>query len=365
VNDFLTPARPGQTIEVFGTGLGAVENDEAGGPVEAADLEALLGLRPARVLSAGRADCCAGLDRVMIEVPAGIEGCTVPIVMRPLLEELAGAFPSVAVASGATCSDPNGMSEAARRRLGANRGGRVGSVLLGQHGWTSDGFSASFTRFGNSYVIPAGACGYPFFPSLFKPGENYYLDAGPALELSGSSGPLSAPQDFDDHNTEIGSFYQRAFDSSTLLPEAYSIQNGDGGRDVGPFRIPFSFSQPPLAWTNRGESSAVRAGEDLTVTWTAGEAADAYVAVSGTFLVFGTDPNGYGLGGFTCLERAGKGSFTVPGWMLWINRVSGAEKLDIQLQYHRFQEFTAPGLDYGQFHYAPRAETLRATITRD
>jgi uncharacterized protein (TIGR03437 family) len=365
VNDFLTPARPGQAVEVFGTGLGAVDSGEAGGPLSAAGLEVLLGLRPARVISAGPADCCAGLDRLVIEVPAGIEGCTVPVVIRPLMEELAGAFPSVAVASGGTCSDPNGMSEAARRRVAGNGGGRIGSVVLGQYGWTSDGLSASFTRYGNSYVIPPGACGYPLFTSLYRPGESFYLDAGPALQLSGSSGPLSAPQDFDDHNTELGSFYQRFFDSSALSPGAYSIQNADGGKDVGPLRISFALGQTPLEWTNRSALTAVRSGEDLTVTWTAGLQPEAYVAISGSFLEFGTDPNGYGLGGFTCVERAGKGSFTVPDWMLWINRVSAAEKLDIQLQYYRIQEFTAPGLDYGVFRYAPKPETVRATITRN
>jgi hypothetical protein len=69
------------------------------------------------------------------------------------------------------------------------------------------------------------------------------------------------------------------------------------------------------------------------------------------------------LGGFTCLERSDKGSFTVPGWMVWTNRVAAAEALEVQVQHYRRQEFTAPGLDYGEFLHASKSESQLAIIT--
>lgn len=49
------------------------------GNIEQQDLQALVGGRLARIVYAGRSGCCAGMDEIVFEVPAGIEGCNVPV----------------------------------------------------------------------------------------------------------------------------------------------------------------------------------------------------------------------------------------------------------------------------------------------
>src|SRR5262249_16838440 len=196
------------------------------------------------------------------------------------------------------------------------------------------------------------------------PGESYYLDAGPDLKLSGPSGEFVVPQDFDDHNSDFGSVYSLSFDSGKLAPGVYSITNSAGGKDVDSFRISFPVGPPPVRWNNQDALKTLAATKDITVTWTSAEPSDGFVLISGTSLVFSSDPNGYGLGGFSCVEKADKGKFTVPGWMVWTDRTAAGEALDLTIQHYQRQEVSAPGLDYGHFIRAFKLETLRATITK-
>jgi uncharacterized protein (TIGR03437 family) len=365
-NDFTTPVRPGQSLVLYGTGLGAVDGDEIAGPIRSATsgdgVEVSLGLKSARVSYAGRSDCCAGTDQITVETPLRIEGCTVPLLVRFSPEGPVADFGNVAIAERGGCSDSNSMSKPVRRRVAAGSGGRIGSISLGLDGWNGDGLHASFTRFGNHFAIPPGTCGYP--PSTYLPGPNgnNYWDAGPGIELSGASaGPVVAVPD-EDHNDALGSFYGRSFTASDLEAGSYTISNGQGGANVGPFQIKFTVAPPVLQWTNRGDLSSIQPGQDLTINWITTAADDEYVAISGTFLSFTSDPNGYGYGGFTCLERAEKGTFTVPGWLAWRAESVNAQVLDLELEHFRRQEFTAPGLDFGDFQQKLKFEAQRARI---
>jgi hypothetical protein len=284
------------------------------------------------------------------------------VAVRPFLDDL--AFPSVAIASHGGCSDPHGMSEPVRQRIASAGSGKIGLVVLGQYGWEPNGVSAYFRRFWNSFVIPAGSCGYGPASNFSAPSENLYWDAGPGLILDGPSGRWDVPQDVDNFNTDLGSHYERGFDAGDLMPGMYSISNGAGGPGVGSFRIDFPVISPSLQWTNQSSLDTLHRDQDLTVSWTPGPPDDGYVIVSGGFLTFIRDPNGFGLGGFACLVRADKGTFTVPGWMIWNDRVASAEVLDVGLQHYRQQEFAAPGLDYGQFLRAGKVEIHRSKITR-
>jgi hypothetical protein len=209
--------------------------------------------------------------------------------------------------------------------------------------------------------MPAESCGYAAQADFST--ENLYWDAGPELTLDGPSETLSVPQDLDNFNTDFGSHYERGFDSGDLRPGTYSISNGGGGSGVGPFRIDFPVAALSIQWTDQNSLDTLRRGQDLTLTWTAVAPNDGYIIISGSFLSFTNDPNGYGLGGFTCLARADEGSFTVPGWIIWTDRVASGTVLDVGLQRYRQQEFAAPGLDYGQFLHTGKMEIHRSKIT--
>lgn len=59
--------------------MGPVENDAAGGPVsDAAEVD--IGGIPANVLYRGRSSY-VGLDQINVQVPAGVSGCNVSVVV--------------------------------------------------------------------------------------------------------------------------------------------------------------------------------------------------------------------------------------------------------------------------------------------
>ena len=66
------PARPGDTVVLWGTGLGPVAGPETVAPQAGSidtPIEVMVGNRSAEVLYQGRAPCCVGLDQINIRIP--------------------------------------------------------------------------------------------------------------------------------------------------------------------------------------------------------------------------------------------------------------------------------------------------------
>jgi len=82
LNSLIASATVGQTVILWGTGLGPVNGDETAGPLPGAlpYLDSLyVGGVTANVRYAGRSGCCAGVDEIIFDVPAGVSGCYVPV----------------------------------------------------------------------------------------------------------------------------------------------------------------------------------------------------------------------------------------------------------------------------------------------
>ena len=111
VNTITNAFAPGSVAIAWLTGLGARSADDRPVPQDLKDalgLQVKVGGQGARVLYAGPSGCCAGVDQVAFEIPAGREGCFVPVVM--LIGESVSNFVSLAVSSsGTTCSDEQGF----------------------------------------------------------------------------------------------------------------------------------------------------------------------------------------------------------------------------------------------------------------
>ena len=77
------PARPGETVVLWGTGLGPVVGPETAAPAAASldtPIEVMVGHRSAAISYQGRAPCCVGLDQVNVRIPDDApEGCFVPL----------------------------------------------------------------------------------------------------------------------------------------------------------------------------------------------------------------------------------------------------------------------------------------------
>ena len=145
VRTVLNSASPGALIDVWGTGLGAVSGDEAGGPLPGdlagVDVQVLVGGRPATIVYRGRSGCCAGLDIVRFATPENVDGCYVPVVV--VVEGVPSNFTTLPVAqSGAACSSGSGGFTAAELEAAQRNGGlKVGNVSLAR---SSISFSGPF-----------------------------------------------------------------------------------------------------------------------------------------------------------------------------------------------------------------------------
>lgn len=107
LNTFAASAQAGEILTVWGTGLGPVSGSDFSLPSAYPNfpgVDVFVGTQPATVIYAGRSGCCAGVDQVSFQVPAGVSGCYVPVAVRS--GGTISNFVSIAVASGGgACSD--------------------------------------------------------------------------------------------------------------------------------------------------------------------------------------------------------------------------------------------------------------------
>ncbi len=106
-NTFGAPAKNGDIVIAWGTGLGPVPGPDASLPSafpSFSGVEVFVGTQAAKVVYAGRSGCCVGEDQISFQVPDGVAGCYVPVAIRT-----GGSFSnfvSMAVSSdGGPCSD--------------------------------------------------------------------------------------------------------------------------------------------------------------------------------------------------------------------------------------------------------------------
>ena len=118
-NSFTESARPGQTVVIYGTGLGPVEFDETNPAVIQnlnLNVEVFVGGRKANVLYKGRSSCCSGGDQIDFVVPDSVAGCYTPVVVT--VDGAISNFATIAVEpEGKPCSNPGGIPAAELDRL--------------------------------------------------------------------------------------------------------------------------------------------------------------------------------------------------------------------------------------------------------
>ena len=139
------------------------------------------------------------------------------------------------------------------------------------------------------------------------------LDAGPSLTLVGAAGSMTL-------SSASNGVYYGVFPASISGPNAplgtYTL-SGRGGAGVGSFSVTATISAN-LALSNKSTLAQVDRSQPLTVAWTGG--------VSGGFVLLGGYsparyaplPPALSARGtrFICAEDAGKGSFTIPPFVL-------------------------------------------------
>ena len=130
---FNTPsntARPGQVVTMWATGLGPIAGpDSAAPPVGSLpfDVEIFVGGKAVtKLLYAGRAPCCSGVDQFVFETPADSpEGCYVPVQARVGGSAVSNTVTMAIQKDGAACSEPD--NPFMQTFLG---GGAIGAITL-------------------------------------------------------------------------------------------------------------------------------------------------------------------------------------------------------------------------------------------
>ena len=351
VNTIVNPAYPGQTVTLWGTGLGPVSGAEAATPLpgdmkDALGVKVWVGNQPVTVNYAGRSGCCVGIDQVQFVVPQGIQGCYLPVVVQA--GGVVSNFTSMAVSSsaGATCSDADGIASADVNTLQSAGKVRLGIVDLirislkvnaGQLGTInalSDTASAIFGEYSTTQLSDSlgltqspsvGGCFVSQFQGLnpipVDPTTPSALDAGAALSISGAAGNKAIA------STSTG-FYAATLGGVPVIqlltgtptpayfsPGSYTI-SGTGGSAAGSFSEQFTIPTD-VTWTNPIATDVDRT-KDLTITWSNGDP-NSFTVISGIG-VAATGPLGPSTTTpgrvFLCVAPASAGTFTVPSVVL-------------------------------------------------
>jgi hypothetical protein len=373
---------------LWGTGLGPIPASDNGPPpigTLSPDVDVLVGTKHATPTYAGRSGCCAGVDQIVFQVPADVElGCYVPLAVSA--GGVLSNFTTLSItASGDACSDSTGLSAQQVANLQTGGSVRVASINLSRFdsGVTapvglsqgSDEGSARFARFspdqwlaqastfGSAISIPPGTC-LTFQtkargPEQIDPISGDPLDAGSALSIASASMTKSLPKTAPGMyvNSMLGggvAFPGFPSPPSLLVPGTFTVNNSSGGPAVGPFS--FSFDLPgPVSWTNSSVvSGAIARSQDLTITWSGGDPARQFVAITGVSM----SASG-AAAGFECRQTIDAGSFTVPSRILSALPVTASGPLSLPLGsffvgtslYGDATHFEAPGIDIGHLTF--------------
>ena len=347
VLDLTNSAVPGETIILWGSGIGAdTSNDDRTYPqlqnnLTNIPLEVYIGGISANVLYRGRSPY-PGLDQINVVVPANVtRGCFVSVVVET------GSIVSNTVTvpvnpKGGACSDPAlGLSGTQLQSL-ANKGSapvNTLTVILSQY-TSSNGteedqalvLSTSITspEFGaGNFYASQGSC------SVFQPGTRFPfqapLDAG-AIQLNGPAGMVDLPSQAG------GVFYESPLPSGSLtkFPGTYTF-TGSGGEDVGSFQAAINV-QTPFTLTDQGALTSIVRSQGATVTWSGGFA-------NGDVMVNGVGASTNGSINFYCHAPSNAGQLTIPPSTLLALPPGGGKLLVVNSTAP--QIVTASGVDLG------------------
>ena len=378
-------AESGETWIIWGTGLGAVSGDEAGGPLPGdmpnLPVKVYVGTQQATVVYRGRSGCCSGVDQIAFKIPSGITGCNVPVALQ--VGNTVSNFVSLPIASGSrTCSDPSGFTADELTKFSGQGNIKIASIALSRvtasitlppplgtgqaTTYTIDEGVADFNKYNFTQLDSAqsqfnintyGTCSVYTFtgesgtePTVTAVG----LNAGASIAVNGPNGtkqmtPLASEVGL--YSAQLGGGVPG---TPNVLPlylsqGAYTI-TGPGGADVGSFTANLSVPES-LVWTNQASTTTVTRSQGLPITWTGADSGT--VQISGFSLTGLSSTTPYGAG-FVCTAKGSDHQFTVPSIVL-LSLPPSDSVADLPVptgslivgSITPLQSFTASGIDKG------------------
>ena len=334
VNSNQASATPGQTEQMYLTGLGPISAPDNQAPPAgnlATPVEVWVGGVPASVIYGGRSPCCSGLDQIDFVVPPNApQGCWVPVYVRTSHAVLSNFGDLAISANGGTCSDPSNPLSAA-----IQNGGSLGAVSLHHMVVHEDagvnapvdvstdyaGYSAMNLSGGPFAFLPfwstppPGTCTvYPGVGDFLDTGKvpqspPSVLDGGTQLSISGPGGQQSVTT--NQNVAALGSYLPLYSLSNRLYlkPGAYTLAT-NGGANISGFTASVTVPASPT-WTNRDQITTIDRSQPLTINWS-GAVADQPVTILGVASDVPTNSSAV----FLCIAASGASSFTIPAQVL-------------------------------------------------
>lgn len=333
LNSIIHTFHPGDYALLWGTGLGAINASDAELPPVGnvpGSVKVYVGDTTATVTYHGRSGCCAGLDQVVFQIPAGVTGCHVPVAV-----EAGGAVGNIATIavsdSGQTCSD-SVMGQDLVNQLASGQPVDFGYIRLestlsqyspGSAGVASgDAAMATFSHYtpataglaeygvSNGYCVSMD-CSYGCYVNSYNgsvaDSSPAQLDAGPLFVVWGNSIPLY--QYGGSYGAQLTSNGQRFLWSGLTYQVA-----GQGGGVVGAISASDTTSLPGAKFTSIKGGDSVPLSGDLTVEWSGGDSnlQNGQVTIGG--YSGNSDLTQFAL--LQCTAPLAAHEFTIPGWVL-------------------------------------------------
>jgi hypothetical protein len=278
------------------------------------------------------------MDQLMVEVPAGVEGCNVPVNVA-FADGSGTSTTFIAIATGTgVCSDAHGLSEPEVRAMAS---GNLQAALIdatqesGGIRWTIGIGTAA-----KPALIPHGTC------QVGWPGPGFAV-VEPRPENAGSAIAIQTPVSSVDAVRFPGNYY-RGVSPGGLNAGRYVFENGAGGPEAGPFRAELTLPQQSFTWINRNEITSVARSEGTTVWWKAEDPASSRVIVTVSL-------NSQAL---SCSELPDKGHFTISPRLLqlleamqhdpgWDDAASAGFSISVSLRVSK--RLSVSGLNFAEF----------------
>lgn len=361
-------AHPGDTVIVWGTGLGAVTGDETEPPT-ASNFPGVQVMIENQLVTPGYAGRSSfpGLDQINVVIPQGISGgckTSIGVIVNGVMGNVVST--AVAPAGQTTCGDATGVLTAANLNKALTSGSlNVGTVDLTRVGANDDGLVATFANYplnslirsyAGSYAPSIGSCivyevvagstllfSDPILPTLPP------LDSGPALVVTPQSGKTVS---VSASSTGAYSAVVGTPGDVYIAPGVYGVSNGNGGTQVPAFN--WSGTLPdPVSFV--GLPSTINRAQDLTLKWTSSAAFSLVTVFAYSAVPLSTTQNSYVE--FVCTAAAAASQFTIPSAILSLLPTNGYGALDVAgvgfqvagIVDNRFTIAGSPGIDAGIF----------------
>jgi uncharacterized protein (TIGR03437 family) len=333
-------SHPGETIVLYGTGLGPIttpDNVAPGAVQVGSDVIVTIAGQAVKPTYAGRAPSFAGEDQIDVQIPANVDtGCYVPVSVTASGQVSQDFVLPIAKTGSDACTHIFGLSASALAKL--DSGGTVnvglfqvlsgyapslGGAVQGAGGLFDNADANSVFNMYNLIPVAYGAVVYPAplngcvvidqvittggfnLPAIDQIGGTELVADAVTLEINGPNGANANVL------REPSGGYVGVFITPILGPGAWNI-SGMGGVDVGAFTANITLPGN-LLWTNAGNFSSVPSS-DLTIVWSGGTTpSNPVVTVYGnSTIVNPTDPSQSRAKSFYCAAPASAGKFVVP-----------------------------------------------------